>query len=83
MNTYRLRKILRFKNNSFITKALRKAIMYRSKFKNVYRKSRMKKFSSVTLDALDQDWKVAGLIPFAVLISDIPNTAKELFLSGR
>ena len=34
------KKILRFNNNSFMTKTLRKAIMHRSKFKNIYNKKR-------------------------------------------
>ena len=33
-------KILRFNNSPFISKALRKAIMHRSKFKNIYNKKR-------------------------------------------
>ena len=34
------KKILRFNNNSFVTKTLRKAIMHRCKFKNIYNKKR-------------------------------------------
>ena len=37
--------------------------------------------SSVTLEALNHE--VAGLVPAVVLMSEIPNTAKEPFLSGR
>ena len=33
-------KILRFNNSPFMSKALRKATMYRSKFKNIYNKKR-------------------------------------------
>ena len=36
------KKILRFNDNSFMTKALRKAIMHRSKLKNVFHKTRRK-----------------------------------------
>ena len=35
-----MKKILRFSNNPFMTKTLRKAIMHRSKFKNIYNKKR-------------------------------------------
>ena len=34
------KKILRFNNNPFMSKALRKAIMHRSKLKNIYNKKR-------------------------------------------
>ena len=34
------KKILRFNDNSFMTKALRKAIMHRSKLKKVFHKTR-------------------------------------------
>ena len=34
------KKILRFNNSPFMTKTLRKAIMYRSKLKNIYNKKR-------------------------------------------
>ena len=34
------KKILRFNNSPFMSKALRKAIMHRSKLKNVYNKKR-------------------------------------------
>ena len=34
------KKIIRFNNNPFMSKALRKAIMHRSKFKNIYNKYR-------------------------------------------
>ena len=34
------KKILRFKNSPFMTKTLRKAIMHRSKLKNIYNKKR-------------------------------------------
>ena len=36
------KKILRFNDNPFMTKALRKAIMHRSKFKNIFHKTRAK-----------------------------------------
>ena len=36
------RKILRFNDNPFMTKALRKAIMHRSKLKNIFHKTRAK-----------------------------------------
>ena len=36
------KKILRFNNNPFMTKALRKAIMLRSKLKNIFHKTRAK-----------------------------------------
>ena len=34
------KKIIRFNNNSFMSRALRKAIMHRSKLKNIYNKYR-------------------------------------------
>ena len=36
------KKILRFNDNPFMTKALRKAIMHRSKLKNIFHKTRAK-----------------------------------------
>ena len=36
------KKMLRFNDNRFMTKALRKAIMHRSKLKNVFHKTRAK-----------------------------------------
>ena len=36
------KKILRFNDNPFMTKVLRKAIMHRSKFKNIFHKTRAK-----------------------------------------
>ena len=36
------KKILRFNDNSFMTKALRKAIMHRSKLKSIFHKTRAK-----------------------------------------
>ena len=39
--------------------------------------------SSVTLEALSHNWKMIGLIPSVVLMSENPNVSKVLFLSGR
>ena len=39
--------------------------------------------SSVILEAFSHNWKVIGLIPSLVLISENPNVSKVLFLLGR
>ena len=42
------KKILRFNDNPFMTKALRKAIMHRSKLKNISIKQELKKIGTTT-----------------------------------
>ena len=37
----------------------------------------------MTLEALNHDLKISGLIPFVVLMSEIPNTLIESFFSER